>query len=151
MVRLFYALESSRRSAIIKKLYLSKEKSALLNSAFDEIAAAQKKLNWQELNPSQVVSFLEHLPPELLYLAYAVAEQAPVKEHLENYITRLRDIKPHLDGSDLKKMGIDPGPFYRQVMKRLTQAVLDEEVKGCTQELAFVEKYLNDYRRQEDY
>lgn len=147
---LFYALESSRRSAIIKKLYLSKDKSALLENAFGEISAAQKKLNWPELSPSQIVSFLEHLPAETLLLALAVTEKEPVKEHLISYITKLRDIRPKLDGNDLKNLGARPGPLYKTLIKRLRQAVLDEEVKSFEEEKAFVKSYLRAFSPKED-
>jgi len=147
---LLYRLESGERSAIIKKLYLSREKSAILQKAFGEIAVAQKRLNWQELNASQIVSFLNHLPAETLLLAYAVTDEKPIKEHLEKYIAELRVIRPQLDGSDLKEMGVNPGPLYRKVIERLKQAVLDGEVKGLTEEKAYVEKYLENIYSKED-
>ncbi len=147
---LLYRLDSEERSAIIKKLYLSREKSAILVRALEEISAVQKKLNWQDLNASQIVSFLDHLPPEILLLTYAVTDEKPIREHLERFIIKLRDIRPQLDGSDLKKMGVNPGPLYRKVIERLKQAVLDGEVKTLQEEKAYVKKYMEDFRNKED-
>ncbi len=146
---LFNRLESAERSAIIKKLYLSQEKSKILLEGFHHLPALYRKLNWPELNPSQVVAFLEGLPSETLLLAYALAEEGPVKEHLEDYITGLRNIHPEFDGSDLKEMGLRPGPLYRRIIERLKQAVLDGDVSGFQEERDFVIKYLENVRRKE--
>jgi len=146
---LLFRLESEERSAIIKKLYLSREKGAILNAAFFETLAAHKKLNWPELNASQVASFLEHLPVETLLLTYALAEDDFVKRYLEQYITELRFVQPELDGSVLKEMGLKPGPLYRKIIERLKQAVLDGEVRGMREELKFVENYLSNLKRKE--
>jgi tRNA nucleotidyltransferase (CCA-adding enzyme) len=148
---LFFRLESEERSAIIRKLYLSREKSAILNSAFLEVPAVHKKLNWSDLNASQVASFLEHLPVETLLLTYALAEDDLVKSYLEQYITELRFVHPELDGSVLKEMGLKPGPLYRKIIERLKQAVLDGEVRGMREELEFVENYLSNLKRKGDY
>lgn len=146
---LLFRLESEERSAIIKKLYLSREKSAILDSAFLEAAAVHRKLNWPDLNASQVASFLEHLAVETLFLSYALAEDDPVKSYLERYITELRFVQPELDGTVLKEMGLKPGPLYRKIIERLKQAVLDGEVRGMREELEFVENYLSNLKRKE--
>ncbi len=146
---LLFRLESAERSAIIKKLYISRDKSRILQDAFDQIPSVYRKLDWPELNPSQVVAFLEGLPPETLLLAYAIAEEGHVKEHLQQYITVLRNIQPEFDGSDLKELGLHPGPLYRKIIKRLKQAVLDGEVSGYDQEREFVINYIKNVRRKE--
>lgn len=142
-------LESGERSAIIKKLYLSREKSRVLLEAFHIIPALYRKLNWPELNPSQVTAFLENLPAETLLLAYALADQDQVRQHLEYYITALRDIHPEFDGSDLKDLDLRPGPLYRRIIERLKQAVLDGEVSGYQEEKEYVINYLKNIRRKE--
>ncbi|MDW7728863.1 MAG: CBS domain-containing protein [Bacillota bacterium] len=144
-----FRLESVKRSAIIKKLYISREKSKILLEAFDEIPAVYRKLDWSELNPSQIAAFLEGLPIETLLLAYAIYEEGHVKEHLKQYIINLRNIQPEFDGSDLKNMGLRPGPLYRKIIERLKQAVLDGEVSGFDQEREFVINYLSNVRRKE--
>ena len=39
-----------------------------------------------------------------------------------------RNVKPTLTGKELKALGLKPGPLYRTILARLTEARLDGEV-----------------------
>ena len=56
------------------------------------------------------------------------------------YLTRLRTVKVLLTGEDLKKMGIPPGPRYKEILAELLDAKLDGLVRNREEELAFAGK-----------
>ena len=58
-----------------------------------------------------------------------VAKDPRVKEIFDEYISKWRYIKPHTTGDDLKSLGIEPGPRYAVLLRRLRNAWLDGDVK----------------------
>ena len=147
---LFCGLESADLSVIISKLNLSQERASIIFQACREVPTVLEKLGREDLNPSTVVRYLEPLPIEALMLAHALTESVAVRDHLKIYMDGLRYIRPRLDGGDLKKMGLEPGPRYRQIIDSLKQAVLDGEVNTPQEELDYVIKYLETEKRKEE-
>lgn len=147
---LLLGLESVERSAIIRKLYLSKDRASVIYKTCREVPVVKEKLDQAGLNPSEVVSCLETLPVEAILLAYASAEQKTIKDHLKLYMEALQYMRPKLKGSDLKKIGLEPGPHYRKIIENLKQALLDGEVRTPQEELNYVIEYLEKERVKEE-
>ena len=67
--------------------------------------------------------------PELAVIANLVAtDNSSIKKHIENYLTRLRHIKPRLNGNDLKRLGIPQSPEINKLLHILYVAKLDKKV-----------------------
>jgi tRNA nucleotidyltransferase (CCA-adding enzyme) len=79
--------------------------------------------------PSLVYSLLHGLKPEYQLFIMAKASRDWVKKSVNQYLTTLKKVRPELTGSDLKAMGFEPGPMFRQILDRLLAARLDGEVK----------------------
>jgi len=83
--------------------------------------------------PSLKRSEIYHLIAEYQPLAVqvnAIATGSPsAREALQLFLTRLRYAKPALDGEDLKKLGISPGPQMGKILQALHRAKLDGEVR----------------------
>ena len=60
------------------------------------------------------------------------------KRSLSQYLTTYRDIKPALTGKALQALGLKPGPVYRTILERLTEARLNGEVHTEEEERALV-------------
>ncbi len=147
---LLIGLESVDRSAIIRKLQLSKERAAIVLTACRLVPGVLEELKEESLNPSAVVSCLEPLPVEAILLAYAMAEDKVVQGHLKVYMEAFKYIHPRMKGSDLKRMGLEPGARYQQIIDSLKQAVLDGEVKTPQEELDYVINYLEAEKIKEE-
>ncbi|MCJ7806752.1 MAG: hypothetical protein MUP57_04325, partial [Clostridia bacterium] len=145
-----YGLESTDQSAIIRKLYLSRERASIVRAACQGISTVLNKLNQSELNPSMVVNFLDPFPVEAILFAHALTEKKIIRDHLKLYMDRLRFIQPGIKGNDLIKIGLEPGPHYRKIIERLKQAVLDREVRTPQEELDYVINYLEAEKRKEN-
>ncbi|MFO7952389.1 MAG: CBS domain-containing protein [Bacillota bacterium] len=148
---LLLGLDSVERSAIIRKLNLSRERASKVITACKEIPAVVSQLNQAALSPSTVVNCLETLPVEAIIMAYALAESKTVREHLKLYMGALQHMQPSLGGRDLKKLGLEPGPRYRKIIDSLKQAVVDGEVRTPQEELDYVINYLERERGREEY
>ncbi len=147
---LLIGLESVDRSAIIRKLQLSRERASIVMTACRKVPGVVEELKQEALNPSAVVSCLEPLPVEAVLLAYAITENKTVRGHLKVYMEALKYIQPRLKGEDLKRMGLEPGARYRQIIDSLKQAVLDGDVKTPQEELDYVIDYLEAEKRKEE-
>jgi len=76
----------------------------------------------------------------LLYLM-AIARKKEIKQVVSLYVTSLRNIKPLLNGEDLKQLGYTPGAKFKKIFSALRDAQLDNTVKSRHDEEAFALKH----------
>jgi len=80
------------------------------------------------LKPSQVYGLLqEYVAPAIEANAIA-SESTAARGNLELFLTELRHVKSSLNGEDLQKLGIPPGPEMGRILRALHRARLDGEV-----------------------
>jgi tRNA nucleotidyltransferase (CCA-adding enzyme) len=118
-----------------------------------ELAPAYRKLFCRDrFNAAETLFWLErHLPvdnsvlyeklsgfkTELILYLMAVTKQQKVKKSISHYFTRLRRVSISLQGRDLKKMGLEPGPIYKDILQATLDAKLNGRVKTRKDELEF--------------
>ncbi|MCK4697861.1 MAG: hypothetical protein KAT53_06115, partial [Dehalococcoidia bacterium] len=74
-----------------------------------------------------------------------LASDSPiVRTHLELYINQLRYVKTFLDGEDLKRLGVKPGPRLGRVLETLREAKLDGQVSTRKDEEALTRQLLGE-------
>ncbi len=71
----------------------------------------------------------------------AITKQQRIKKAISHYFTNLRRVKVALKGRDLKKMGVVPGPVYRDILQAALDAKLNGKLKTHKDELEFARKY----------
>jgi tRNA nucleotidyltransferase (CCA-adding enzyme) len=103
--------------------------------------AADRCVFWLERNLSVPDSVLYRklagFKTELILFMMAVTKKQAVKKSISHYFTNLRRTKLSLKGRDLKKMGLKPGPVYRQVLEAVLDARLDGTLKSKKDEIEF--------------
>jgi tRNA nucleotidyltransferase (CCA-adding enzyme) len=72
---------------------------------------------------------------ELILYMMAVTRQEKVKKAISHYFTNLRSVNVSLKGRDLQKMGIKPGPIYREILQAALDAKLNGKLKTRKDEL----------------
>lgn len=96
------------------------------------------ELDKPKLKNSEIYRFLHPYTAQAIR-ANMVATESPVAEkQLKLYLTRLFSARPLLNGDDLLKMGITPGPQVGEVLKALHEAKLNGVVKTRKEEERFV-------------
>jgi tRNA nucleotidyltransferase (CCA-adding enzyme) len=93
-----------------------------------------------KFSPSRIYDLLITLDAESLLLMMAKAKQEKAKKYISLYLTSLRNVRVELNGDDLKKMGIAPGPRYRKILAEVLDARLDGLVHNRGEEMEFVRK-----------
>ncbi len=107
---------------------------------------AERCLYWLERNlpvkNSRLYKELFSFKTELLLYMMAATKQKIVKRSISQYFTRLRYVNPTVTGKDLKKMGLAPGPIYREILQAVLEAKLNGTLITRNDELAFVRRYI---------
>jgi tRNA nucleotidyltransferase (CCA-adding enzyme) len=105
---------------------------------------ADKCVFWLERNlavsDSVIYRKLNGFKIESILFMMAVAKKKAVKKSISHFFTDLRRTRLSLKGSDLKKMGLKPGPVYRQVMEAVLDAKLDGTLKSKKDEIEFARR-----------
>lgn len=76
--------------------------------------------------------------PMLMFIAL----QSPkiIRRKIWHYLTVLSNIKPLLNGNDLKKMGYKPGAQYKEILDGLLAATLDGEIEDKSSAEEFLQR-----------
>jgi tRNA nucleotidyltransferase (CCA-adding enzyme) len=102
---------------------------------------AAETLFWLERNlpvdNSTLYEKLSGFRTELILYLMAATQQQKVKKSISHYFTRLRRVSISLKGRDLKQMGLEPGPIYKEILQATLNAKLNGRVKTRKDELEF--------------
>ncbi len=137
---LAYHLTPSAAGEFAKRLKLSNTDSETILQVLalrEEIAAP---LSAAALAPSAIYRLLEEYSDAALRIFAIATDDERIHERIELYRTDLATIQTELTGNDLKKMGIHPGPAYKDILSRLRDARIDGEVSNRAEEERFVRK-----------
>jgi tRNA nucleotidyltransferase (CCA-adding enzyme) len=80
---------------------------------------------------------LTGLRTELILFMMAATEHERVKKAISLYFMNLRRVSISLRGEDLKRLGVSPGPIYREVLQAVFTAKLNGRLESHEDELAF--------------
>ncbi|HJX40638.1 MAG TPA: CBS domain-containing protein [Anaerolineales bacterium] len=95
----------------------------------------------ETLVPSEAVDCLEGVVEGALVATWlALADRAPARRLLEQYLESWRWVLPHSDGRQLQRLGVPSGPAYRRILHGLRAAWLDGEVKSPEEESTLLEQ-----------
>jgi len=96
--------------------------------------------DWQK--PSTVVRLLGGLSDVGLVVAWAIAPTYPARQQIVRYVTEWKAVRQSLTGHDLRALGVQQGPVYGRLLRRLRDARLDGEVQTPDEERALVLRLL---------
>jgi len=93
---------------------------------------------------SQIYQLLH--PFKFLQLILFAAKSKPlVRRLIWRYLTHISQVKPLLNGNDLKTLGFKPGPLYKQILDDLLNHTLDHQISDRIMAIAYLKsKYVAD-------
>ena len=104
---------------------------ALLTNAASAASSLGKELpsfkNWKT---SQWTFHLDEVPSLAIYAIWLATNEQP----LHAYLGKWKNIKPFTSGDDLKQLGLEPGPKYKEIINHLRAAWLDGELNSEEEE-----------------
>jgi tRNA nucleotidyltransferase (CCA-adding enzyme) len=133
-------LSSTEITSLNKRLHFT---APLLESLLASSKLFANLSAFGNLKPSQCVERLDKLPLPAIYAVSIASRRGKSKRALEQYVSEWRHVKPKTTGNDLKKLGLEPGPKYQSILRKLRNAWLDGEVKNNAEEKALLEKLIS--------
>jgi tRNA nucleotidyltransferase (CCA-adding enzyme) len=124
---LVYPLDEKEVSQLVRRLNMPARLAKTVEDAI-RLKLCLPRLDKPHLKPSRVYQFLREYHP-LAVKANAIAgDNAATRQYLELFLSRLRYIKPRLNGEELQRLGIPEGAELGRILRSLHQARLDGEV-----------------------
>jgi tRNA nucleotidyltransferase (CCA-adding enzyme) len=74
----------------------------------------------------------------LQLILFAAKSELKNRRRIWRYITYLSQIKPLLNGNDLKTLGFKPGPLYKQILDDVLNKTLDHQISDRTMAIEYV-------------
>jgi len=134
-------LSASATDSVAKRLALPGEQANKLRLAKKHVAPALRSLaRHRSPKPSETYRALANLPNEGLVLLIAKARSTGIAHLVSAYVATQQHVTPSLNGTDLKALGLKPGPIYKKILDRLLEARLNGEVKTKADERKLVKK-----------
>ncbi len=116
-----------------EKIRVSRSSSTLL----------QRLARRSPLRPAEAYRMLVGLSDETLLFLMAKTRSESVKRHISAYLATYRHVKQILTGTDLKVMGLKPGPIFKKILSQLLEARLNGEVQTEADERDLVKRIIN--------
>jgi tRNA nucleotidyltransferase (CCA-adding enzyme) len=118
------------------------KKKIIENEERIQDAMAKLSMGVFVMKKSAIYRTLEPLSREAKLFIMAKTKSEEIKKAISGYITNRDSYKPFTTGEDLKKLGIQEGPIYKEVLETLKDAKIDMNLKTKEEELHFVDIYL---------
>jgi len=150
--QLYFAVWTYRMEALAfvqldQRLNLMRSTLAVLDNLHD-LRERAPSLEQPDLRPSEIYQILHPASNATRFLLPVITASATVRAHIQRYEQELRHVRPRTDGRDLKRMGLAPGPLYRQVLDAARGAWMDGAIQSEAEERALVERLVQQLLNQ---
>ncbi|RQD76575.1 MAG: CBS domain-containing protein [Candidatus Syntrophonatronum acetioxidans] len=143
---IYYFTPVERIPTLLYKMRAGREVKRTVRRTLEEAPRVVETLSVKGVRPSTVYELLEGFPIESMIFFSACANNLRVWGYIKEYLERLRNESPLITGRDLKEMGYEPGPIFKEALRELKKAKMDRKVKNRDDELKLVIKYMEEKR-----
>jgi tRNA nucleotidyltransferase (CCA-adding enzyme) len=141
LMALLEVLPERSVSEVLKRFPFSESEETKLRTARRSCHNVIRRLGMRSpLKPAEVYGLLSELSDETLLIIMAKSKGEAVKRQVSVCLTTYQHMKPLLTGTDLKAMGIKPGPQFKKILGWLLEARLNGEVTTESDEQRLVNK-----------
>ncbi len=141
LMAMLWRLNDSERGELFEKICAPDH---IKRELLENIKKAEETLNLlTNEEPIEIFNLLKSLNIEtiLLMMIFGIERQ---KKAISLYLTKLKDIRPLITGEDLRKIGIPPGPKYREIFDAILKEKLTGRLLSKEEELSYVQRQLKD-------
>ena len=92
---------------------------------------------------SELTRLLDGAPEVSLLAAWIALSQLPnAQRSINSFCETWRHQRPSINGDDLKRMGIPPGPRYKRLLESIRSAWIDSDISSPAEEADFLKALL---------
>ncbi len=133
--------ENQEMESLISRLKLKAKEARTLRQVA-QLRTLVPQLSKKGLSRRSLYRLLRPYSSQAIFLLWLTAKTKALKKRLELYHKKLACVEPLLDGQDLKRLGVPPGPIYGQILEALRDARLDGKVRSGKGEERLVREFL---------
>ncbi|NPV90352.1 MAG: CBS domain-containing protein [Firmicutes bacterium] len=139
---LFSPTEPDKAGVTVERFQLNRRTARMMRDAYQiEYELNQLGARAATIPMSTLNQIIGGTPLEIIaYLMARTASRAWQNQILE-YLRLRADLRPSLNGEDLKQLGMKPGPDFRDLLDLLRDARLDGKVRTREDEIAMVREW----------
>lgn len=137
---LLSTLPADKISEICSRLLIGKtfaEAAATLATLIDP----SDMLHDADAKPSTLAKRLKGMSDAALFAAWLLVDEV-AKMRLDFHANQWRDVRPTTTGNDLIKRGLKPSACFSTILERLTDALIDGEIKTDADELKLLDSLI---------
>jgi tRNA nucleotidyltransferase (CCA-adding enzyme) len=142
-----YRMEALAFAQLDQRLNLMRSTLAVLENLHD-LKGDVSRLEQPDLRPSEIYQIVQPASDATRFLLPVITASQTVAAHIHRYEQELRHVRPKSDGRDLKRMGLAPGPVYRQVLDAARGAWMDGRIQSESEERALVAELVREQLAQ---
>jgi len=101
-----------------------------------------------QIKNSAVYRMFHGLPIEIMLYMAARSRDDSIRKYTSLYMTKLRNVRNDLDGETLQQLGLKHGPLFGEIISKLLEARLDEEIKNVDDEKALAVRLIKELQKQ---
>ena len=143
---LIYPLTKEELESFLSYLRFNRSTARALKETI-ELKNLLPELGRKGVMKSEIYFLLEQYSQTAIIANSIATSSVVIKQNIDVYLTSLRNIRPRLNGDDLKRMGILQGPEIKKILRTLHAARLDGKIRTKQGEVRLVYSYSN--KRQE--
>jgi tRNA nucleotidyltransferase (CCA-adding enzyme) len=139
---LAYRLAPHELESFIARYRFRARHTRLLREMVQLRTGVLPQLAGRALRPHEIYHLLRPFSTTALLVVQLVEDASEVQKALELYLQKLRSVRTALDGHDLRRLGLAPGPIYKRILGALLDARLDGEIRTRAEEEALLSRLL---------
>lgn len=149
LVYILWVLHQSHQivTAVIKRLRFTRSHAEYILAS---VRLCKEVYELAGKPPSEVVEILDKYPPLAIYANYLAQKNEGIANLLEQYAFNWRLISPSINGYDLRRRGIPPGPIYKDILTNIRDAWLDGNITNKIAENTLLESLLQEYETKQN-
>jgi tRNA nucleotidyltransferase (CCA-adding enzyme) len=135
--------DTQQVQALTSRLKFPPKRTDLVESTRRQLRYVAMQLAQWGKNEGAPADLYEILSPlSLEGLLYTMAKQRKLeqKKAVSHYLTHLQDVGILVTGSDIKAMGLEPGPQFANILRAVKRAVLNAEVRTREEQLKYANR-----------
>jgi len=131
-------LEAREINSFCRKFGFTSGETKRILSCKTILPRLRRQLFKKGIRPSRIYRLLEPLSYEAIVFMDAKYAEATVRRRISDFLSAYNGIKIHINGEDLKKLGLKPGPDYQKIFSLVLNARIDGRVKTRDEELCLI-------------
>lgn len=146
LLAIFSKLSQKQSAEVLERYPLDRYAQRCIEDSVQVPQLACRISSDRNLRPSQLYRMLNHLGTEnMIYLLLHIKEE-DAWERVVKYCDLKEKIKVEINGNDLKKLGLKPGPHFKHILEELYYLRLDGITRSREAEIQMVRRWITEGR-----